>query len=144
MVAIVETLLLRRHSHFNNMIKKLLPILLLSSTYLIGQAYTLFDNKELHNWFLCVDRPMTDAWNVKYLSEEMNRVVEALFMIWIFERSYVNILYRLAAVEYMLYRCIDLVVYPFWFKSQNYWYVFLALGLLMGFVYVKKYNYDKN
>lgn len=126
------------------MIKKILPILLLSSTYCIGQAYTLFDNKELHNWFLLVDRPMTNAWNVKYLSEEINRILEAIFMLWIFQRSYVDIIYRLVAVEYLLYRCIDLIVYPLWFKGQNYWYVFLVLGLLMGFVYVKKYSYDKS
>lgn len=86
---------------------------------------------------------MTDAWNVKYLSEEINRAIEAFFMLWIFQISYVNVIYRLAAVEYLLYRMLDLIVYPFWFKSYNYWYVFLVIGLLMGIVYVKKFNYDK-
>lgn len=123
--------------------KRYIPILLLASTYAIGQSYIYFDDKELHNWFILVNNPMTDAWNVKYLSEEINRAIEAFFMLWIFQISYVNVIYRLAAVEYLLYRMLDLIVYPFWFKSYNYWYVFLVLGLLMGIIYVKKFNYDK-
>lgn len=123
--------------------KRYIPILLLAVTYAIGQSYIYFDDKELHNWFILVNNPMTDAWNVKYLSEEINRAIEAFFMLWIFQISYVNVIYRLAAVEYLLYRMLDLIVYPFWFKSYNYWYVFLVIGLLMGIVYVKKFNYDK-
>jgi hypothetical protein len=64
------------------MLKKLLPILLLSLTYFIGQAYVWFDNEHYNaygetSWIFDGSHAMPVSWNVKYLSEEINRILEA-------------------------------------------------------------------
>jgi len=108
--------------------RKLFPVLVLVSTYVVGQAYTLFpDNPlSLHNWILFDYVPMTTAWNVKYLSEEINRILEAIaFAIMLKDRK----IYGFVAISYLSYRVLDIIFYFINFKTYDYGWVFVLVAL---------------
>lgn len=117
------------------MIKKYIPIFILACTYLIGQAYTFVSDTEIQNWILYAHKPMTIAWNVKYLSEEVNRVVEAIAFLMMLKGA--RDIYKLAILEYLLYRVLDIIFYFYNFKTTNYWYLFLILGTIIALIYLK-------
>ena len=121
------------------MIKKIIPILLLACTYFIGQLYSYWDyaSTETVNWIWSKECPMNIAWNVKYLSEEVNRIIEATAFFLMIRKS--EKMYKLVALEYLLYRCLDIMYYFYNFKTERYWFVFLILGTIMALIYLKNH-----
>lgn len=128
------------------MLKKLLPIILLASTYLIGQSYEFFDNayydsKGAVSWIWDGSHPMLISWNIKYLSENLLWVVVCIsFYLVALNPSRIN---KLAALEYLLYRIIDILSYFWNFKTTHYWYVFIILGTIMAVIYLKNHATKK-
>lgn len=124
--------------------KKILPILLLCSTYAIGELHHLFSSTNIENWILYRYSPMSEAWNVKYLSEEVNRIIEGVSFLLMFKmRSGAKELYTLTLIEYLVYRITDIFAYFINFKTGSYWYVGVVVGLVMAFFYLNKNKYEK-
>jgi hypothetical protein len=125
------------------MLKKLLPILLLSLTYFIGQAYVWFDNEHYNaygetSWIFDGSHAMPVSWNVKYLSEEINRILEAAAFLLMLKKT--APIYQLVGVEYFLYRVMDICFYFYNFKTSAYWLVFLIVGSIIAFIHYQKYT----
>jgi hypothetical protein len=115
--------------------KKTLPVLLLLSTYLLGEAHHLFSSTETQNWIIFAYKPMTIPWNVKYLSEEVNRIIEAIsFLLMLYMRKGAEELYILVLIEYLVYRILDIVAYFLNFKTESYWHVGISVGLIVAFI----------
>lgn len=82
---------------------------------------------------------MSLAWNVKYLSEEINRVIEGVaFLLMITMRNGAKELYTLTLIEYLVYRLTDIVAYFIDYKTDRYWQVALFVMAVMAFFYFKK------
>lgn len=82
---------------------------------------------------------MSIAWNVKYLSEEVNRVIEGVaFLLMITMRNGAKELYVLVIIEYLVYRLTDIAAYFIDYKTDRYWQVALFVMTLMAFFYFKK------
>lgn len=112
----------------------LLPMFLFVLSYFIGQLYQLFDtpyynDKGPVNWIWLEQRPMLIAWNVKFLSEEVCRVVEAIAVMIIAGHTGIKVL-KLTATAYLTYRCLDFIVWFVNFKTYHYWYVFFVLAFI--------------
>lgn len=121
--------------------RKVLPIILLSLTYFVGQAYELYDNAKYDalgkvSWMYDNSHPMLISWNVKYLSENIIWVMVVVAFLLIIK--YPTKLNKLAALEYLLYRILDIVFYLYNFKTQRYWYLFFILGIVMAIIYLRK------
>lgn len=87
---------------------------------------------------------MSEAWNVKYLSEEVNRIIEGVsFLLMFTMRSGAKELYTLTLIEYLVYRITDIFAYFINFKTEGYWYVGITVGLIMAFFYLNKNKYEK-
>jgi len=124
------------------MIKKSFPILLLASTYFIGQLYVFFSTTEVSNWILFKPTPMVDAWNMKYLSEEINRIIEAVAFAIMLKKA--DDAYRLVAYEYILYRVVDIFSYFYDFKTNSYWIILFLLGIIFAILFIKHRNEKTN
>jgi hypothetical protein len=124
------------------MIKKSFPILLLASTYFIGQLYVFFSTTEVSNWILFKSTPMVDAWNMKYLSEEINRTIEAVAFAMMLKKA--DDAYRLVAYEYILYRVVDIFSYFYDFKTNSYWIILFLLGIIFAILFIKHRNEKTN
>lgn len=135
-------------------LRDLKPLLLLALTYVTGQAYLFFSHVKLvQNWILCQYKPMLVEWNVKFLSEEVNRIIEAIAFRWMVKKilkwadnkgiraSERFVFIRFALVEYLWYRVLDLCAYFYDFKTQRYWYVFAILTLIMAYNWRKQLSY---
>lgn len=82
---------------------------------------------------------MPDAWNVKYLSEEINRVVEAISFLWMLRlKNGAKELYILVIIEYLVYRIVDIAAYFIDYKTDHYWQAVLFIMVISGFLYFKK------
>ncbi len=79
---------------------------------------------------------MSIAWNVKYLSEEVNRIIEAIFILMVVDKK--QKLWQLCCIIYLTYRCLDLIVYFLNFKIGNYWIVLLITTLIESFMWYHK------
>lgn len=114
--------------------KMLVPMLLFVLSYFVGQLYQLFDTPYynsigLVNWIWLEQRPMLISWNVKFLSEELCRIIEGLAVMSIAWQTSVKIL-KLTAIAYFTYRCLDIIIWFVNFKTYHYWYVFFVLAFI--------------
>lgn len=124
------------------MTKKLTPVILLASTYLIGQAYVVFDSKEVQNWIWMRPTPMPVEWNVKFLSEEINRIIEAVAFYMMLYKA--PAIYRLTALEYLIYRIIDIFAYFYNYKTESYWFVMVLVGSFAALIFLTGKNEKTN
>lgn len=119
--------------------RKMWPVLLLCSTYFIGELHHLFSDTHVSNWILFADKPMTDAWNMKYLAEEINRIIEGLsFLLMLLMRKGATELYALVIIEYLVYRIVDIAAYFIDYKTDHYWQAVLLIMVISCFFYLKK------
>lgn len=123
------------------MVKVFIPMVLLTCTYFIGQLYQLFDNeywnnKGLVNWIWLEERAMLVSWNVKLLSEEINRVIEGIAMLVMSYYTGFKI-FQLTATAYVTYRCLDVILWFVNFKTHHYWYVFFVLAFIEFWLWYK-------
>lgn len=129
-----------------------IPMILFSVSYFTGQLYQLFDtdyynSKGIVNWIWLESRPMLISWNVKFLSEEICRVMEGIGTVFIANYTGIKII-QLTAMTYLTYRCLDVITWFVNFKTYHYWYVFLVLAFIECWIWyredayklIKKYN----
>lgn len=119
--------------------------ILLACTYIIGQAYELFEGMNItQNWILFKYRPMLIAWNVKFLSEEICRVIEALALYVLAMKYKVDQDFMIPIKIYLVYRMLDIPMYFLNYKTQYYWTVYVVLGLIELYLRYKRKKEYKN
>lgn len=96
-----------------------------------------YDNKGEKSWILDGSHPMHTSWNIKYASEGIIWiiVVWAMYLISL-NPTRIN---KLVIIEYFLYRILDVIFYFWNFKTTNYWYVYLIIGTIIAFMYLKNH-----
>lgn len=108
--------------------------ILLISTFLIGELHTFWEKASQApvNWIYAVSRPMCVQWNVKYLSEELNWLLVALALL-LYRSNRVN---RSAAIAYVFYRCADVALYLYNYKTFGYGFLYMAIALVFAISYL--------
>lgn len=129
-----------------------IALLVISLSYMIGQTYEMFNGSSLMvDPFLLVDNPMKISWAVKFFTEELNRVLEAIaffvitikfrdimsrFSIKPIEEKYLKTIFIVSRV-YLIYRILDLAIWFVSFKRDYYWTVFVIVGAIEIYLYRK-------
>lgn len=124
---------------------KWLAVLLFILSYPLELAFWKFDtaywNKYQWDWFVFLDMKMSPAWMVKFCMDEFSEVLRAI-AIFMFISSEQR-LYRLLALEQLLYRSLDLICWFLWFKQRDSYPVYVVLMIIMAIVYYSHYKNKK-
>jgi len=113
-------------------VKKWLSGILLCLTLPLAELHCLFSDTIIENWILAVDRPMTRAWNVKYLMTDVNYLVTMIaFMVW-----YPSKFNRVVRQAFLFLAIFSLIMYIYNFRTFDYYWIYLwalLFGLLAYF-----------
>lgn len=126
------------------MIKKHLPILILAAIYFIGELYQSFSATDTSNWIWLIKRPMSIQWNVKFLSEEINWFLAALFCFIVVRRCEQRENELVIATRVFLWwRFFDIILYFINYKTEKYEYIFVLLILIELYMKYRHKNKTK-
>lgn len=118
------------------------------SIYLIGQLYEYYNGNGIKvDWWPAYDptnaegkySPMPQSWAVKFLCEEINWIIITVIT-WfaiVFKGDKKRLLISIYVM--IIWRCIDLGVWFYNFKTYGYGYVIAFVGLLEAF-WIHRYD----
>jgi hypothetical protein len=133
------------------MFKKLFPIFFFALIYFASIAHGWFDDSITNksNWILFNYRPMTDAWNVGYICEQ---VIKPILMVigvdLILKRSIGENFPKIYKIEWTIFKLFILlnsISYFLWFRdSDNYQWIFWIMGIAATYLWCRKDNCNEN
>lgn len=113
--------------------RKYLPTILISSVMLIAELHRYFPDSadSVRNWIIGVHRPMTTAWNVKLLCDQVALICYAAAMLtWVNNR-----MNRTTAWAFLLWTVMDMAMYFYNYKTGLYGAVYFWYGIFWFAIY---------
>lgn len=114
---------------------KYLPTYLMCLMYAAGELWRL-GSLRVSNWFIAYYWPLTEEWNIKYASGELQWLIVSLMVF-----TYPSRRYKANSVSIMVFIfwcCVNVWLHFYNFKTQNYEYVYLWLSLAWVLLYFWK------
>lgn len=96
-----------------------------------GELHRYFSLSHTSNWILHANRPMSDAWNVKFAGLQLMYILYPLAaLLW--HNNYIN---KATAITFVVFAVMDTLMYFWNYKTAGYGVVYLWYMVIWVLVY---------